>query len=244
MIQRNSSNAMYLQLVELIKREILQRKYIEDSCIGKHTEIAERWKVSLITVRKALKILEEEGYITIKQGKGTFVKPGILKNELNRLTGTTQNILKTNIKPDVKVLSIEKITTPESFSPEIKREMGEKCILAERIHSVDGTVISFARLYLPIEYGEQLSKEELENFTVYQLYQNKLGVQLGKGRQNIRAVPSNVILANMFGVAQGTPLLFIEREAYSKQNQLIEVMELYYDHTQYTFRVELDLSAE
>lgn len=242
-VDKNSPIPMYEQIVEILKKEILQRKYGESGCIGTHTELAQRFDVSLITIKAAIKILADEDLVIIKQGKGTFVKDVVLHDKLDRLTGVSNIMSETNITPTVLVKTMRKIETPSYFDKQTKGALGKECYYIERAHMLDDVVVGYAKLYLPLEYGNSLSKEEIEANTIYQLYQNKFGVTLGKGIQQIRAWKADKALATALNVKMESPLLFIQRESYSADKKLIEVMELYFEYTQYAFKVELDLST-
>lgn len=243
MIDTQSSTPMYEQISAILKKEILMRKYGDSGCIGTHTALAERFGVSLITIRKAIEILSEQDIVIVKQGKGTFVKNTILQDGLTSLTGVSNILSQSNFKADVRVKDMKFIRTPENFSNEVKKAMGSECLYIERLHLIDDVVIGFARLYLPIQYGQKFSREDVENNTIYQLYERKLNVPLGKGIQYISAGKANQELAEILNVETNSPALKILRESYSKQGEIIEVMELFYDYTQYTFKVELNLSS-
>ena len=73
MINKNSSVPMYEQIAEKLREEILARKYGPDGNIGTHAYLAERFGVSLITIRKAISLLTQQGLLDVAQGKGTFV---------------------------------------------------------------------------------------------------------------------------------------------------------------------------
>lgn len=243
MVDKNSAIPMYEQIVQILKKEILQRKYGESGCIGTHTELAERFGVSLITIRSAIRILADEDLVTITQGKGTFIKNAVLNDKLDRLTGVSNIMSETNITSTVLVKTMRKIKTPSYFEKSIRLAMGKECYYIVRAHMIDDVVAGYAKIYLPLEYGQRFSKEEIEKNTIYQLYQNKLGISLGKGVQQIRAAKSDRELSTALNVKIDTPLLYIQREAYSEDKSLIEVMELYFEYTQYAFKVELDLGV-
>ncbi|KUO70449.1 MAG: hypothetical protein APF77_05450 [Clostridia bacterium BRH_c25] len=242
-VDKNSSVPMYEQIVQILKKEILQRKYGESGCIGTHTELTQRFGVSLITIKKAIGLLADESLVIIKQGKGTFVKNAVLNDRLDRLTGISNIMSETNITPTVLVKTMRKIETPSYFEKSVKSALGKECYYIARAHMIDNVVAGYAKLYLPLEYGLQLSPKDIETNTIYQIYQNKLGVPLGKGVQHIRASKADKALAEVLNVKLDTPLLFIQRESYGTDKQLIEFMELYFEYTQYAFKIELDLSA-
>ena len=85
-------------------------------------------------------------------------------------------------------------------------------------------------------------RKELETLTVYQVYQQKLGVALGRGRQIIRAAGASKSAAESLGLPAGSPVLQIERQAFSAEGELIEYMILTYEASKYCFEVELELN--
>jgi ABC-type sugar transport system substrate-binding protein len=66
----------YLQLYEIIKKEINLGKYKQGAKLPSEAELIKRFNVSSITVRKCVDILKNEGLIERVQGLGTFVKNG------------------------------------------------------------------------------------------------------------------------------------------------------------------------
>ena len=71
-------------------------------------ELSKLYFCSRATIRKALSILEREGYVYKKRGQGTFVKVNKLDYNLNYLESFTEQMLKSNRKPCSELLMIEK----------------------------------------------------------------------------------------------------------------------------------------
>ena len=92
MIDKDSSTPMYEQIASQLKQEILEQKFGAGGNIGAHTQLAKRFGVSLITVRKAVQLLADQGLLNVAQGKGTFVKNTALQDNLTRLTGASNII--------------------------------------------------------------------------------------------------------------------------------------------------------
>ena len=91
-IEKDSRVPMYEQIAARLKNEILEKKFGSSGNIGTHTQLAEEFGVSLITVRKAVQLLVDEGLLDVVQGKGTFVKNTVLQDDLTRLTGASNII--------------------------------------------------------------------------------------------------------------------------------------------------------
>lgn len=244
MVNKKSSVAMYLQIAEILRDEIARQVLKPGECIGTHTQLAKRFDVSMITIRKAIELLTEEGAVVVRQGKGTFVSAAPLEDGYNKLTTLSSVLLKHRLNPKVTVTQMRFIETPDSFSERVKKGLEEECLYIERTHMVEESVAGYSRLYLPCKYGKKLSFEDVSSHSIYELYVKKLNVDLGKGIQYVRADAANKKLASALDVAEHTPLLAIERESYSKSGELIEYMKSYYEYTQYSFKIELDLSVD
>ncbi len=72
-IEPKKGPAKYRVLVAKLKNEMRQGVYGSDKKLPSEHALSERFKISRVTVRQALSVLEEEGYISRKQGLGTFV---------------------------------------------------------------------------------------------------------------------------------------------------------------------------
>ena len=180
MVNKNSSVPMYEQIVQILKKEILEHKYPEGGSIGTHEDLVKRFGVSLITVRRAVLILQKEGLVVIRQGKGTFVKTKAVSDDLTRLT-VVNNLLKNkDPAPKVVVKSIERIKTPSYFENDLKKELGDECIRIVRAHMLENVVYGYAKIYLPEEYGSLFTEADVEARSIYETYQNKFGIKLGK----------------------------------------------------------------
>jgi len=65
---------LYHQLADIIRKDIEHGKYAPGSRLPTEPELGELHGFRLMTVRRALAILREEGRITTERGKGTVVR--------------------------------------------------------------------------------------------------------------------------------------------------------------------------
>ena len=71
-ISNGSDLPIYVQIKEQIKEQILSGELAEDEMLPSLRQLARDLKISVLTTTKAYKELEEEGFITSRQGKGFF----------------------------------------------------------------------------------------------------------------------------------------------------------------------------
>lgn len=84
-LSNSSSLPIYEQIKEQIKAQILSGELCENEMLPSLRQLAKDLKISVLTTTRAYNELEEEGYITSRQGKGFFVMPSssdLLKEQL------------------------------------------------------------------------------------------------------------------------------------------------------------------
>ncbi|MFR7350212.1 GntR family transcriptional regulator [Peptoniphilus sp.] len=84
LLLNGSSTPIYEQIKNAIKENIVQGLVSSDEQLPSVRQLSSDLNVSILTVKKAYDALEEEGFIVIRQGLGTFVapmNPDILKDE-------------------------------------------------------------------------------------------------------------------------------------------------------------------
>lgn len=72
-IDVRNSTPLYLQIIDEVKSKIARKELKPGDQLGSHAELASSYKVSLITVKKALATMIQEGILYSRVGKGTYV---------------------------------------------------------------------------------------------------------------------------------------------------------------------------
>ena len=84
-LSNSSALPIYEQIKEQVKAQILSGELYENEMLPSLRQLAKDLKISVLTTTRAYNELEEEGYITSRQGKGFFVIPSgsdLLKEQL------------------------------------------------------------------------------------------------------------------------------------------------------------------
>lgn len=74
-LSNSSALPIYEQIKEQIKAQILAGELCENEMLPSLRQLAKDLKISVLTTTRAYSELDEEGYITSRQGKGFFVMP-------------------------------------------------------------------------------------------------------------------------------------------------------------------------
>lgn len=84
-LSNSSALPIYEQIKEQVKTQILSGELHENEMLPSLRQLAKDLKISVLTTTRAYNELEEEGYITSRQGKGFFVMPSgsdLLKEQM------------------------------------------------------------------------------------------------------------------------------------------------------------------
>ena len=105
-LDMNAETPLYMQLKEAIKAAIKDGTYPDNEKIPTEIELSEHYKVSRITVRRAVEELCQENYLVKRQGKGTFVKSRKIQRKMEHLLGFADTMLLTFLDP-FQVLTLQ-----------------------------------------------------------------------------------------------------------------------------------------
>lgn len=175
-------------------------------------DLARQYKVSRITMRKALDQLVQEGLVTRRRGAGTFVNPAVARQaqEQRRSAGLLENIISSALETTVRVIRLERVVPPQEIAVELGLAAGEEAVRTMRVRSIDKGPVSHITTYVPAAIGERLHAEALSARPMLTLLEEQ-GVKVGHARQTITARLADTDIAALLEVPVGAPLLAVRR---------------------------------
>ena len=122
-LDHNSSVPFFIQIADTMKRRILSGQYSPGRQLFTGEELEREFQTSNITIRKAMEILKNDGFVVRRRGLGTTVSkidPAPLEFELGKnFKKLKESIDKLNTRVEVlEVLinSVLRICTKDSFN--------------------------------------------------------------------------------------------------------------------------------
>ncbi|QQZ60761.1 GntR family transcriptional regulator [Paenibacillus sonchi] len=107
MLDETIATPLYEQLKEKLKNEIAEGRLKPGEKLLPEVELAQKYEVSVITVRRATNELRNEGLLEKRQGKGTFVAMAKYPKDLNQILSFTEASKLIGAVPSAKVLASE-----------------------------------------------------------------------------------------------------------------------------------------
>lgn len=235
----NEPMALYMQIAESLRERIMSGRFKPGSSIGTQEELTKEHKISRVTLRHALKLLEQQGLIKTIQGKGSYVIGTPLSQELSRLVSMSEVVQARGLSHKIEISRFEWVIPPKPIEEFFRIGHNNPVLLIERVHIVNSYPAAVAVIYVPADIGVRITKEELETSSLYAVMEDKLGIMPGDAIQQIGATAANEHLVGMLKVPIGFPLLTAERKTLSSIGSPIEHISFYYNSDTYRFTVEL-----
>lgn len=215
-IDKNSRIPLYYQLMEIIIGEIESGKLREHDQLLSERELCEKYEISRATVRQAIQELEKEGYLYKKHGKGTFVSPKKVKQDLVRFYSFTEEMKKLGITPSSKVIDFVILESDIQIAKKMNLSEGEKVYKFIRLRMGDGQPMMLETTYLPYQRFPGITQADLEQKPLYDILSERFNVVFTKAEESFQPVNTRKNEAKLLDYGEHLASMMIERITYDK----------------------------
>jgi GntR family transcriptional regulator len=241
-IDKTSSVPYYLQLAEILQREIGERQSPHQVFqLRSENELAALQGITRATVRRALDVLERDGWIYREKGKGSFAAVRRVEHELTQLVSTTEDMRERGWALTTRLVSQEKTPAPLRVAHALELPEGALCYKLCRLRVVEGEPISIQTPYLPVALCPDLEENDLTR-SLYRLLETRYGLRLWTGHETLRARCTLPHEEELLEVPKCTPVMHMERLTYAATGQAVEYLEAVWRGDRYDFKVSLSRS--
>jgi len=207
---------MYIEL----KNDIKNGKYPPGAFLPTEAELERLFGVSRTTVRRAIGLLTSEGYLSVRQGRGTEVQDVTTAQHLNTITSFTETIRRRGYDVTTQGLTVESIPAPKNIADIFSINKGELVHHIQRVQCADGQPIGILENYLLVSMFPDLQLNEREFVSLYAHLEQHYGIIFKEASETITAISASFTDAQILRVPSGTPLLLSTRITCSDQGPL------------------------
>ena len=219
-----SFQPLYLQIKALLMQSLEAGAWKPGEAIPSETELAQRYQVSQGTVRKAVDALATEHIVVRRQGKGTFVATHTEERASNfrflRIRATDG----VDEHPVSRLVDVRRAKAPADIARMLAIRTGESVIVLRRILEYSGEPVVLDEITLPASLFKGLTRTRYESYpgSTYSFFETQFGVRMVCAEERITAIAADPESAGILGVAAQTPLLAVERVAYTYGDRPVE----------------------
>lgn len=238
-IDKNSVIPYYQQVADLLRREIAERESQDEVYqLPSENELAERHGITRATVRHALDVLEQDGWIYREKGKGSFAAVRRVEHELTQLVSTTEDMCRRGWSLSTRVVSLEQISSSPYVAHTLELSAGTPVYELCRLRIVDDEPLSLQTAYLPVEQCPKLEGNDLTS-SLYHLLETRYGLRLWTGKEVLRARCAIPHEAQLLQIRDNSPVMYMERVTYAANGVAVEYLEAVWRGDRYDFKVTL-----
>ncbi len=236
---KRSSIPLYYQLENILREKINSGEYRPGGPFPTEEQLVRSYKVSRITVRKALSALETDRLINRKRHIGTFVINAEKPLRPRRLSGMFDDVIDWGVRTEAKVIDFGFIHPPKKVAAVLRLGDETTVLRIERVRLVKGCPVSYSVSYIPPELGKRIRIKDLRFKTLLNVLEEKYKVEIGRGGQIIEATIADSRIASLLKIMTGAPLLKIERAVFDTKDKPVEYIFILYRSDRYYFSVNL-----
>ncbi|MEW1719033.1 GntR family transcriptional regulator [Streptomyces sp. NPDC093109] len=236
----NRKLPLWYQVSQSLRASILGRRPDDPLRLPTEERLAAHYGVSVLTMRQALKELEEEGLISRHRRRGTFIEPGARRGAPRRLLG-----------------SIDTVVAQQSGEPTTVLGHGPAPVPAELAEYFPGldTIVSYRRLRADGESGEpvnwaqnavrpeiaaRIDVADLERWPMTKVLRDLAGVRIGRITDTVEARLADPETAALLRVPLLSPILHHTGVTYDGDGRVVDVARICYRGDRFAFSVTVE----
>ena len=229
---------LYFQITSLMRDEILGGTWPSGSQLPTELNLSRRYGVSRPTIRKAKKLLTQEGFINNIKGSGCYVNdqqawkvsPPTVEN-LNDIFhfGTTMPFI---------IKEFGMVSNTQDIKSNLKNPDDRFVFQIKGIRYHQNQPLAYVTYHLPFRLGSRIPMETLDENPFIPQFERLAGIEVVEGIQSISIGRADRAVSNYLDLKRGDPLLLIESVYFDDAHRPVEyVRSLCRDKLPYSIRV-------
>lgn len=215
----------YIEIANKIKKDILEGKYLAGQALPDQNELSDRFKVSRMTVQKALNILRAENLVYSQRGSGTFVAKNInltLKNDqsVEQYVGTT-NLLGKEHQILSKIIKFTIRYPQENEQSQLLISEDDLVYDIIRLRVVDKKPYALEYTKMPVKVIPGINEKILQK-SIYNYIEKELKLTVGSAFRTIGADKPNQADMKYLKLSKEDPVLEVTQTVFLNNNTPFE----------------------
>ena len=207
----------YRKLYEKLRSLIEDGTYIRGDLLPSENELCAAHHLTRPTVRNALDMLVNDGFIIRHQGKGSIVQGQPKGIGILSLSGTTSAIGQDNlttriiVKPHIR-------SWEQAFGFDItEKQKSMGCIYLERLRLINKVPVFYDITMIPNLNLPRFTSRTFENRSLFEILRKHYQIQVKGGEQKILAITADQRIQEHFHVKKNHPILRVDRKMDSNR---------------------------
>ena len=213
---------LYYKVKEDIKKKIEDNFYIIGESVPSEKGLMDIYNVSRTTIRQAVDLLVNEGFLERRRGLGTFAaSPKVSMWELEELRSFSDEISRQGYLPKTTLMSIKKVIASKKVQDIFEKTQCEFFEI-ERLRFVDNKPSVYVMTYVPCELAQELDKDNLQENSLFKILESKYYVELAYAEKRLKAINVSKHDAKLLNIKENNAIQLVETVSYDKNSRPVE----------------------
>ncbi len=204
-----------------LRRAIIEGEFPPGAKLPNEESLRDRFSVSRITLREAVRGLIEDGYVVRRQGSGTYVTHGpALRNSLDTNFSYTEYLESTGIRTSKKILSARLVMADEDIANDLGIAPSTQLVEVRRVRTADKKPAIYSVDNLPMDIVNLSTDRELFKGSLYRLLAER-GHTVDHARTILYPVIADAEIAKFLEIEEGTPLQHLRQVDFDMKGRAV-----------------------
>ncbi|MCC5577496.1 GntR family transcriptional regulator [Microtetraspora sp. AC03309] len=202
-----------------LRRAIMSGEFPLGSKLPNEEQLRERFEVSRITLREAVRGLIEDGMVVRRHGSGTYVthRPA-LRNSLDTNFSYTEYLESSGRRASKQVLSARVVPADHETAKALRIEVDADVVEIRRVRTADQRPAIYSEDYIPADIVDAEADRDSFRDSLYRLLAERRH-PVEHGEAILMPVVADRELAQLLHVTVGTPLQHLEQVDVDQQGR-------------------------
>ena len=234
LLERNSAVPMYAQLAQSIETLIRAGQLKPGECLESESKLCKRLQISRVTARLAIDELAKKALVQRRQGNGTYVAHPQLRHDPSDVNKFFDSLFAQGTNPTSRLIAFGPARPPRDMA--LAFGIAEQSTLMQfgRLYALDGRAVGMSRSWLMPEAASIL-RSQAEVQSTARLFEQVLGLKLGRSEVNVRASAAGRNVAEHLEVRERTPVLELVRKRFLADGRIAEITTFLMNPNSYEF---------
>ncbi|MFD9029946.1 GntR family transcriptional regulator [Streptomyces sp. NPDC059567] len=236
----NRKLPLWYQVSQSLRASILGRTPDASLRLPTEEQLAAHYGVSVLTMRQALKELEEEGLISRHRRRGTFIEPGARRSSPRRLLGSIDAIVAQQSGERTTVLGHGSEPVPgelAEYFPDVTEVVAYRRL---RRDGETGEPTNWAQNAVRPEIAADLDPADLERWPMTKVLRDVMGVRISRITDTVEARLADPETAALLEVPLLSPILHYTGVTYDDDGRVVDVARIRYRGDRFSFTVTVE----
>lgn len=228
------ADVAYRKVYNVLREKILDKTLPAGEKVPPERVLCDTYGVSRITVRHALRMLQDQGLVERFPGKGTFVRA--MREKKMPILDMDYEKHAHNEAPEIerRLLTCENILPPEEVMRHLGLLKSEECLLIERLDVVHDEPLSYDKGYIPLSLSAGVTDDIMCRVEFLRLWEKREGLTISYIQSITEAVGADQIASERLQVPVNAPILMTTDLVYSPDGRGIAVFVTAFRGDRYT----------